>query len=365
MQDQRSGPALPAKNADRVTSARWVHNRRLRKIVACSAWLYLCAVLALWLTLRYAGDRWWPATLLLFGPRWLFAVPIAPLALVSAVSQRKLLSVVAASSCIVVFPVLGLCLPWPRILSVPGPRFRVPTYNVATSEVATEALSALIRRVEPDIVALQECHPATYADVFVNWYVCEHGDLMIAARFPVQIGQVSSTHIPLHEWPRATLLECVVASPAGDVLVGTVHLPSPRYGLSALVDKTTLIAPSRRGLIETETANRNEVSERVALAVADRQSQRIMLGDFNMPTDSTLYRRDWAGYTNAFSSTGWGFGYTVQASLRGWSLGIRIDHVLTGGDWQPVRCWLGPDLGSDHLPVIADLAWRGPNEAVH
>ena len=27
---------------------------------------------------------------------------------------------------------------------------------------------------------------------------------------------------------------------------------------------------------------------------------------------------------------------------------------------RPRRCWVGPDVGSDHLPLIADLVWTGP-----
>jgi endonuclease/exonuclease/phosphatase (EEP) superfamily protein YafD len=87
----------------------------------------------------------------------------------------------------------------------------------------------------------------------------------------------------------------------------------------------------------------------------------IVLGDFNMPTDSTIYRRDWAGFHNAFSLTGWGTGQTVRENLRGIELSTRIDHILTGNDWWPVRSWVGPNVGSQHLPLVADLAWRGPS----
>ena len=215
-------------------------------------------VLALWLAFRFGGDRWWLATLLLFGPRWIFALPTVPFAALSAFGQRKLLWVVAASAFVLAFPVLGLCVPWARAFSVAGPRLRVLTYNVGIDAVPADDLAVMIRQVEPDIVAMQECTPATYAHIFSDWHVCDHGDLLIAARFPIQVRQVSSTHVPLHEWPRATMLDCVVASPDGEIVVGTLHLPSPRYGLSALVDKMTLIAPSRRGLLEAETVNRDK-----------------------------------------------------------------------------------------------------------
>ena len=38
---------------------------------------------------------------------------------------------------------------------------------------------------------------------------------------------------------------------------------------------------------------------------------------------------------------------------------VRIDHVLAGKGWNCVRCWVGPNVGSPHRPVLADLVWTG------
>ncbi len=322
-------------------------------------WGYLAVVLATWVLLRLAGDRWWLATMLLFGPRWLCSVPIVFLLPLAAFVQRKLMWVLAAAMIIVAFPVLGFSIPWARALAPAGQRVRLLTYNTLDCTVPPAALSALIRDVQPDIVALQESRPGAYGNVLKDWHVCEDGELLVASQFPIRIRRVTSSLHPPHVWPRATLLECVVTTPFAEFTVCNVHLPSPRYGLTTLVDRRTIISPSRRGQIESETANRDAVSAIVAEAIADSHPDRIVAGDFNMPTDSTLYRRDWSGYTNAFLSTGWGLGHTLRASLRGWEFGARIDHILMDGDWRPARCWVGPNIGSDHLPVIADLVWRG------
>ena len=66
----------------------------------------------------------------------------------------------------------------------------------------------------------------------------------------------------------------------------------------------------------------------------------------------------WDDYTNAFSKAGFGFGETRWTTMRGITFGVRIDHILTNEHWRPQRCWVGPDVGSDHLPVIADLRLR-------
>jgi endonuclease/exonuclease/phosphatase (EEP) superfamily protein YafD len=39
-------------------------------------------------------------------------------------------------------------------------------------------------------------------------------------------------------------------------------------------------------------------------------------------------------------------------------LRLPIDHILIGPGLAVLDRRLGPDTGSDHLPVVADLAWR-------
>lgn len=81
----------------------------------------------------------------------------------------------------------------------------------------------------------------------------------------------------------------------------------------------------------------------------------MIAGDFNLVVESAIYRRHWSRCRNAFSRVGRGFGYTRV--LRRFS--ARIDHVLSCGSWDPVAVELGPDLGSDHLPLIADFQRSG------
>jgi endonuclease/exonuclease/phosphatase (EEP) superfamily protein YafD len=77
----------------------------------------------------------------------------------------------------------------------------------------------------------------------------------------------------------------------------------------------------------------------------------IVAGDFNLPVESAIYRTHWGDLRNAFSRAGIGTGYTKHT--RYW--GVRIDHVLASGDIGTHRSFVGRDVGSDHLPLIADL----------
>ena len=60
-------------------------------------------------------------------------------------------------------------------------------------------------------------------------------------------------------------------------------------------------------------------------------------------------------YTDAFSEAGRGWGYT----FIGAKTTVRIDHVLISKGWHRAACRVGPNVGSPHRPVIADLVWTG------
>ena len=63
-------------------------------------------------------------------------------------------------------------------------------------------------------------------------------------------------------------------------------------------------------------------------------------------------------YRFAFEDAGWGYGYT-RPSRYPW---FRIDHILASPEWVFTRCRVGPDVGSDHLPLIAEAVLPAPTE---
>ena len=77
----------------------------------------------------------------------------------------------------------------------------------------------------------------------------------------------------------------------------------------------------------------------------------MLAGDFNLTAEHSLFHRDWSGYRDAFSWASWGLGHTMFTR----HMGLRIDHILCGPAWRPRRCDIGPDVGSAHVPVVADL----------
>ena len=331
----------------------------LTTAVCVCSWLYLLAVLLVWCLLRFAGDRWWFATLMLFGPRSVYAAPLALLAPAALALRRRSLWPLAVSALIVAGPVMGLCLPWARCWAPAGPTIRVLTCNLKGCCTDNERFNALLRETSPDVVALQGC----WGDVGVawpaGWHVRRQGEILIASRYPLRDAAWEPGDTPSSPSAQAKVLRCAVASPLGDFRVLALHLPSIHDGISRVLDGSTGIRPSKRAAMVAEIASRRRASEEVSRWMNPLSVPLIVAGDFNMPTHSTIYQDCWAGLSNAFSEAGFGYGYTEQPTIRGWRLGIRIDHILTGPGWRPRRCWVGPAVGSDHLPLIADLRWQG------
>jgi endonuclease/exonuclease/phosphatase (EEP) superfamily protein YafD len=107
--------------------------------------------------------------------------------------------------------------------------------------------------------------------------------------------------------------------------------------------------------LEQETANRQQISQQVERLASALRLPILVAGDFNMPADSTIYRRYWNSYTNAFTSRGFGYGWTSHETIRGLEIGARIDHILSGEGLKPRHCMVGLDVGSDHFPLFAEI----------
>ncbi len=328
--------------------------RRLTFWLRVSVWAYLLCVLAAWFLLYAGGDRWMPATLLLFGPRWALSLPLPILVPLAAWLERRHLLVLCAAAVIVFGPVMGLCLP--SLSPEPdGASIRVLTCNIGGGDFDAGKLRRLVEESAPDIVALQECDEKTAAAVCPGWsLVCKQG-LAVASRYPVTPARSRQAMHPPHKYPRLSLLQAVVAAPRGELSVCSVHLPSPRYGLSNLLDRRVGLNLARRKMLDEERELRGETSREIEKLVRSGGLPVIVAGDFNMPVESAWYRQSWADYANAFSRAGFGYGQTMKADVRGFGFGIRIDHILTRGPLEAVECRVGPGVGSDHLPVLADF----------
>jgi vancomycin resistance protein VanJ len=266
-----------------------------------------------------------------------------------------MLIVLFAAAVVLLGPVLGCSIPLANLLRGEGVtlfRLRVLTCNVDGEHVHTDALRGLLDETQPDIVAMQEW-PAGWnpADVLPpGWHVEKGKGLCLASRWPIR---PTETVRNAAGW-RDIISRYDLETPAGDLHFFNVHLETPRRGLEAVRERPwSGIADLKQNLVV-----RRQESETASSRVRQTDGAVLVAGDFNMPTDSGIYRDNWASFRDGFSTAGLGLGHT---KFTRW-FGVRIDHILASPGWRFRRCWVGPDVGSDHCPVVADLDWVAGND---
>ncbi len=313
------------------------------------SWLTLAMTVVAAILLRWAGDSTWYIALLTFGPRWIVLVPLAVLAPLALIFRRRALAPLALAAVCAAGPVMGFCVPWRSLASgEPQSRLvlRVATFNVGGG-IDSAGMIEFLREFRPDVVAFQEWpEQLGYPEqIERGWHWERHGELFIASRYPIDHLIVSGK---ARGRRRPAAIRCDVETPAGTVQVQCVHLYTLRRGLDAVISRKWNGAPE----LERVIAVRNEDSTIASRLAGDAAGPAIVLGDFNTTADSTVFRRDWNAWQDAFSVRGFGLGYTF-ATRR---IGLRIDHVLADGThWHVRSCRVGPDLAGEHRPVVAEL----------
>jgi len=231
------------------------------------------------------------------------------------------------------------------------------TYNIhhgrgRDGRVDIDRICAVIAEIRPDLVALQEvdcgctrsgwvdqgqtiadeldmCHTAGH-----NWFLEEgaYGNAFLS-RWPVTLVGNVDLSVPGRE-PRGCLLTRVHTE-GGALVVGSVHL-----GLG--------IGERRR---QCETLLRH-------LDALCAGQPTLLMGDFNVPPASAICRRFRQRFHDAFTSAGTGAGATYAA----WGLPLRLDYIYVSHVLQPLHASVHRTptarLASDHLPLVARLAWR-------
>jgi endonuclease/exonuclease/phosphatase (EEP) superfamily protein YafD len=208
-------------------------------------------------------------------------------------------------------------------------RLKVVSLNIlSVNKDPAQAISFLLSE-RPDLVLLQEAarndHPSFYA-------ILETAYPTIVSNYP-HCSTAIATRLPLIEHRHAEFCESVIARlglPAslggGELVAASVHLPNARHG-----------EPGS----DADVLRTRMLTWRPA----------IVGGDFNATPWSWGMRR--------FDGVA-GFDRWTRA-LPTWpapAAFLPIDHILSTTDWRPIRVRRGPDIGSDHYPIIVELGRR-------
>lgn len=326
------------------------------RLITLASWAVLGGTVALALLMHALGDRWFPATVLLFAGRWIFAVPVIGVAGLALLVHRPAIVSLLLAAPITLFGLMGFETGWQGLLPAPeGTPLRVVTLNVGGNPRIPDELPGLLDGWRADIVALQECGPVLPERLrrLPRWHSHHHEGLCLLSRYPIRAADPMDRSA-LDRVRRETnsriggagfVVRYMLDSPAGPLGVTNLHLETARKGLETLLgemDLSRLAANTEIRAIEARRAR--DWADGGVLPM-------IAVGDFNAPPESRNMRDHWGDLVNAFGRVGRGFGYT---RYNGW-IRQRIDHVLHTTGVRAVRARVGEDVGSDHRPLIVDL----------
>lgn len=227
-----------------------------------------------------------------------------------------------------------------------GQVLTVVTFNLhANANGELDDVEAWLRETDADIVVLQEI-PSKYewdGMVALNDLYPEqqpfHISSMIMSRFPFELND------DFVGFARAS-----VDVEGQEVIVYPVHLRDPfpprnaRFGITE---------GPLRFLLTYDEVPRNEQIDWLLEEVTAQTLPYIVAGDLNMSQHSIIYSSLAVEMTDAFRETGVGLGATWPTNPLGPVL--RLDYVWVSDDFYVLHADRGPDLGSDHLPVIAEI----------
>jgi endonuclease/exonuclease/phosphatase (EEP) superfamily protein YafD len=303
------------------------------------------------------SDVWWPATILLFGPRWVLLLPLALLVPWAAVRDRALLWPLSLALLIGLGPLLGVRSGWRGLLGEgAGERFRVATFNAAGGD-RVAPLGTLLADWDADVAVFQECGGALREQVLdleragFPLYTHSEASLCVTSRHPIVATSAMEREVFEFAGGSALVQTYTIDWSGRSVAITNVHLETQRAGLDLF----------RRGRILDaipqlkEKSLLREIELRTTRRWVDSVPEpRIVMGDFNTPPESRIYRSAWSDWTSAFDARGSGAGGT---RLNGW-IRARIDHILVDQAWRVADVRVADDAGSDHLPVVATLRAR-------
>jgi vancomycin resistance protein VanJ len=327
----------------------------LSMLTAFLCWLYAATVLTILVLIRFTGERWWPATVLLFSPRWIWIAPLAVLIPMALLVRRRLVAPALVAAVIVLFGIMDFRLPWRRILPGDGNHRKVSifTCNIHGNQADTAALNEFVNQTRPDIIVMQDYTTSRRLAILREglWHTRRDRELYIASRYPMRKEEdVLTADAKVDDYARDGLpignAVCyAIDSPAGPIHLVNLHLASPHIALGKLRQNWS----SGGSQLSANSGRRGEESQTIRTRARQIGGPFILAGDFNTPDDSPMFKNAWGDFQDAFSMAGLGFG-TTYAKHHTW---LRIDHVLADPGWRCVECQTGADVGSGHHPVFA------------
>jgi endonuclease/exonuclease/phosphatase (EEP) superfamily protein YafD len=217
------------------------------------------------------------------------------------------------------------------------PNLRILHANVLTTNTDHQSFLELVEDVNPDIISVQENNLAWQEALRALGETYPHAKILprednfgiaLYSRLPFE-----EIEVLIMTTARVPAIEASVSVAGRSVKIFAIHTLPPLDGFNA----------------RSRAAQLAQIPKRMPAA----GTPTLLIGDLNTTMTSPLYRRleEASGLRNA--RYGFAFGATCPRPYG--ALGLPLDHVLVSGDIEVKSFRVGPDIGSDHLPIVVEV----------
>lgn len=227
----------------------------------------------------------------------------------------------------------------PALATSAQPTLKILSFNVLKTNERRDEICSLIERENADVVVLSETNAKWAGQITRLRQIYPHilssspkriNDVVVLSRHPFQTTDV--TGFKKHRY-----VEVTVSVDGASYHITAAHTAAPTS--------------------ETNSLGRNKQLLAIGDAIAG-QPRAILCGDLNTSPFSPWYARMLKISGLADTSRGAGFSPTWMRAFP--PIAVPIDHILLSQDLALVSRRVGPSLGSDHSPVIVELAISPP-----
>jgi endonuclease/exonuclease/phosphatase (EEP) superfamily protein YafD len=221
--------------------------------------------------------------------------------------------------------------------ATPGQHLRILNSNVLTSNRRYSDAISLVKAEQPDI--------AVFVEVSTSW---ARELAVLSEMFPYSFQQKESENFGTAIYSKLPLENASVQafSSQRNSLLADVKVQGKTISL--------ILAHSSAPFNQHSFIDRNKQLAAIGEYVAQAKNPVVVVGDFNTTMWSPFYKSmvKTGGLRNARS----GFGILPTWPTFMPILYIPIDHCLVTKEIDIIKVRTGRNVGSDHLPLIADLA---------
>ncbi len=223
-------------------------------------------------------------------------------------------------------------------VSLSGPSYRAVSANILTSNQETQRFQDFVRSTNPDLVVVLEINlrwaeALLTLDKLYPYSIIEPREdnfgIALLSRHPIsshRVEQLADSRVP--------------------TIIATIDLPGQSLNVIGTHPEPP-IGPRR-------AAFRNAQLDAIADVVSQTTRPVIVLGDLNASPYSPQFQE--LLQRSGLRDSRQGFGVLASWPNRPWVLRIPIDHALLSPDLTVTDRYVGPNIGSDHRPIVVDFA---------